>query len=394
MYTLSELSSPNILTMLYSVVKMSVTRRRGLDTMPMDLLIYIRLFLYEPDRTSIKAYVDSAKCPFQLVCRRFRTVELSIPSLWVFVDPCAMTVRQIRTQMERSGTLGMTFNISWSRFSSPQRAFLTCYCERLKFLAENGSRFSVAYVEIADDVEVPGGEHGPHSCLTALGGLSLPSLTTFDVGYIDDKATPTVCSWVMPSIRILRIIFIKDLILYVQDPESLHTVEWNVEGADVSIGVILETLSNGPISNLQKLRVEWFDVVFEDPITLVPFVELPQLKEFQLIAKEEELEPEYIVDFFRRIRMPTLERLYIVCHETLIEVAGLIPEDGINFTDWVCELKNPSLVDVRIDVVGEGELEYAKFQESITRRLNTPQNQGPCVKIKYISTETDTEIEE
>ena len=126
------------------------TPRRIVTSLPNEILSSIRLLLVEHNSEGIQLPCKS----FPLVCRQFRNLELSIPSLWTIVLD-TMSPNRIEVQILRSGNLGLSFYITFSFVREQERLHVVryrCLCAQLETIARFSDRWTRANIELRTDV--------------------------------------------------------------------------------------------------------------------------------------------------------------------------------------------------------------------------------------------------
>jgi hypothetical protein len=168
-----------------------------ITSLPVDVLCVLCELVCEAPSTAGYFIIDIER--FQLVCRLFREVVLSLPHLWSFVDD-SMSVERMETQITRCGgaSIDMGFRMRYDR--NPDN----CKCARWEFIKSHSNCWTYAIMQI----DYPFGKRTKHSCLATLHAVCFPSMITlvtdFSRSHYYNKKTLRF-QWSLPRLENLSV---------------------------------------------------------------------------------------------------------------------------------------------------------------------------------------------
>ena len=319
---------------------------RGLASLPMEILMHIRLFLQEAlDSwdTNLCKFSHHPCTAFPLVCRRFRQLELNTPALWAYVSD-AMSPERLELHISRSGGHALDVNL-----------FLGCYgkgvgdhqCRQWKILIPSSDRWRRLAVHVAYGVIFL--YNRLNSYLRAFEGLSLSSLRCLSLTVLDRGVIPVFGTWSLPRLRRLycsKINYFNALQL-TYPLESLHLSAFS---CSVNTEPLLDFLSSGKAAQILSLRVVLDDVDLDRLHVRVArglhrgALVLPSVKNLALTVRKERTGTERTVpSFLELICVPNVETVFVQFYDETSETAF--------FVQWLPSLVTPSLRNIKLRVM-------------------------------------------
>jgi hypothetical protein len=272
--TLTKISN-KILTTASSLRALAepVVRHHGLFSLPLNAVSHIRSYLEEldnPGHPELWMPWYRRNKSFPLVCRKFRQLELSMPSLWTYITD-RMPEEVMRLHISRSGNLDVKVHLcDFQWINDPVKSDL------LFGIACRWSHLSIKKLDISDE-----------STGAVLNNLHLPSLRELYFDARNEKANTLICNWHLPKLCAVSVSNVDSaLALPLGMRKCLTRLKFsNRRTARVSMEKIIKYLSSSRLMRLTELEMDFFHQrpdLGDGPDTYYENVSLPTIQTLRM----------------------------------------------------------------------------------------------------------------
>lgn len=321
-----------------------VILQHGFLSLPPETLAHVRVLLrdMENERTlKSQAKMMKPNSSFPLVCRRFRELELDLPTLWTYVH-VRMSLDRMRLQITRSGALGLTFAFHGSDVTELDHSFQGCRCGLWSLIAQNGHRWTTLDIHIRKHNSSGFPKDTDHNCIVALNNANFTSLRSLRLMAEgpNQRSVSIIGSWSLPVLQYLICDSPEDF-LAIPVSENLERVELMAEMCPLRTDLVLNKFRTEAASRLTSLTLVIGTVwVPRMSSAMSNGVAMPLLKAVCIKPGASLVGGSYFIDVITsqlllNIHSPNIETVSVSCRLRLIDLDLL--------ADWISRLRNPAL---------------------------------------------------